>query len=423
MRIEVKGATVEFLNRPFVTPLQLSTGPITEITEARAAVTVTLSGREVVGRGAIYLSDLWAWPDLTLSHEARDLALRNLCGVIAGNLAHWLGGQPAHPLELGLRLHHAVCGEETFGVPSLLARAMCASPFDAALHDAAGKAVGMSAFRLYDDEPEIPEADALFPEQGAARAIKRMLRHPEAYESDAWLIVNKNDDLDRVVRPWVVERGYRCFKLKIMGRDIDVDARRTVEVYRGLRAMGVDRPRLTVDSNEANPDAASVLEYLECLRDLDEGAFAALEYLEQPTGRDIRQARHDWREIGRLKPVMLDEGLTSLDLLEEAALQGWSGLALKTCKGHSFALVAAAWAHERGMLLSLQDLTNPGLSAIHAMLFAAHVPTINGVELNSPQFTPAANGEWLPRLAELFEPRHGVHKFAGPMPVGLGSSL
>ena len=125
----------------------------------------------------------------------------------------------------------------------------------------------------------------------------------------------------------------------------------------------------------------------------------------------------------RLKPVFLDEGLTSLSLLEEAKRQGWSGLALKTCKGHSFALVAAAWARENGMRLALQDLTNPGLSAIHAALFASHVPMVNGVEINSPQYTPDANAEWLPRLAGIFQPVNGLHRLDSPETVGLGSTL
>lgn len=80
-------------------------------------------------------------------------------------------------------------------------------------------------------------------------------------------------------------------------------------------------------------------------------------------------------------------------------------------------------ARQHGLLVSLQDLTNPGLSLIHAALFAAHVPTVNGVELNSPQFTPAANEEWLPRLAELFEPTGGLHRLPETIPAGLGSTL
>ena len=85
--------------------------------------------------------------------------------------------------------------------------------------------------------------------------------------------------------------------------------------------------------------------------------------------------------------------------------------------------MAAAWAGERGLLRSLQDLTNPGLAGIHAALFGAYVPMINGVELNSPQYTPAANAPWLPRLSGLFEPDDGVHRLPEEMPDGLGSCL
>jgi L-alanine-DL-glutamate epimerase-like enolase superfamily enzyme len=185
----------------------------------------------------------------------------------------------------------------------------------------------------------------------------------------------------------------------------------------------VSDPQLTIDSNEGNPDAASVLDYLHRLRAADANAYESLRYIEQPTGRDIRVAKYDWREVSKLKPVMLDEGLTDFALLSDAIEQGWTGLALKTCKGHSFTLVVAALAVQRGMLISLQDLTNPGLSLIHEALVAAHLPTINGVEMNSPQFTPDANREWLPRLAGLFDPHEGVHKLPTATPVGLGSSL
>ncbi len=182
-------------------------------------------------------------------------------------------------------------------------------------------------------------------------------------------------------------------------------------------------PQLSIDSNEGNPNTASVLDYLTRLRADDEQAFRALAYLEQPTERDIVAYDYDWHHIAALKPVLLDEGLTSLDLLARAKQRGWSGLALKTCKGHSFILAAAAWARQHGLLLSMQDLTNPGLAAIHAALLAARINTINGVELNANQFTPAANEDWLPRLADLFEPRNGMHHLPKTNTPGLGSLL
>lgn len=421
----IQGASVTYHPHRLESSLVLSGGSISELTEVRAAVRVSVNGREAVGVGSVYLSILWAWPSPEVAHESKELALRALCDDVAAHIRQYTGNDPEHPLELGLRLHEALhAGHENghAAVPAL-AKAMCASPFDAAIHDGVGQAVGRSAFQFYDSPVPLPSADALFAGGGACAAIRRTLLPRARRELPAWLIVGKDDVLGEDVRPWAVERRYHCFKLKLMGRDNREDVARTVDVYRSARRWGITRPLLSVDTNEGNPDAASVLDYLNRLRGLDREVFDALLLLEQPTGRDIRQRRYDWRDVAKLKPVLLDEGLTDFDLLPEALAQGWSGLALKTCKGHSFTLVAAAWAREHGMLLSLQDLTNPGFALIHAALLAAHLPTINGVELNSPQFTPAANRPWSPRLAELFEPVDGAHRAPRTCPPGLGSIL
>ena len=417
MKTEILDAKVSFVNHPFLSPLIISSGAISELSEAQVEVTVGVHSSEAVGRGSIYLSDLWAWPDPSFTHEQRDAELRRLCEEIAHDLPQLCGAETAHPLELGLRLHKNVCHEET---PPALARAMCASPFDAAIHDAVGIAVGKSAFEFYKESIPLPTADPFF-EASACASINEVISKPKN-KLKAWYLVIKNDMAEQL-RPWVQDRGYRCFKIKILGKDNDYDVARTIEVYRILKELGAKNIELSVDTNEANPDAASVLDYLQRLKASDPEAFDALQYCEQPTGRDITAHKFDWREVAKLKPVMLDEGLTSLELMQEALEQSWSGFALKTCKGHSFALVAAAWAKEHNMLLSFQDLTNPGLSMIHAALFAAHVHTINDVELNSPQFTPAANRSFLPRLSGLFDPKNGVHLLPEQVPVGLGSVL
>jgi L-alanine-DL-glutamate epimerase-like enolase superfamily enzyme len=420
---KVLDAEVSFEPQKFVVPLQLSSGTIDELTQAVATVVVETDGRRATGRGSIYLSDLWAWPDESLLHDDRDAALRRLCETIAVELPSYLRGEAWHPLEIGLRIHHLVCDELPMSPdPPSLARAMCGSPFDAAIHDAAGRALGVSAFTLYDDAVELPSADAYFPEDGACRAIAALIQIPKR-ELPAWYIVSKDDSLEKTLAPAIRKHGFRCFKLKLTGRDNRFDVERTAEVFRAIQSNGIHNPRLTVDTNEANPSAESVLDYLDGLKNVYAEAYAALEYLEQPTSRDIREHRFDWRAVAAQKPVLLDEGLTDLSLLEEARSQGYSGLALKTCKGHSMLLAAAAWAHRRGMLISLQDLTNPGISLIHGALTGAHLPTVNGAELNSPQFTPAANVEFAMRLPGLFDPRDGVHGLPHSVPDGLGSTL
>jgi L-alanine-DL-glutamate epimerase-like enolase superfamily enzyme len=430
MKTQVISAKVAFTGHQNVTPLVLSSGAITQLTEAVAEVRVSVEGREASGRGSILLSDLWAWPEPTGTREQRAAAMGDLAQWIGSRLNDLCGGRAAHPLELGLRLHRAVAHDpvpDEFAAMPTLARAVCLSPFDAAIHDAAGIALGRSAFSFYDDDDAagknspLPSADAIL---GDARgAIRDMLLREPKRELPAWVIVNKGDDLGTVTKPWVTQRGYRHFKIKIMGRDNREDVERTVEVFRAARTWGAARPVLSVDSNEANPGVESVLDYLERLKARDAGAFASLMYLEQPTHRDIRAHRHDWRGASAIKPVMLDEGLSDFGALPLAAEQGWGGLAIKTCKGHSFALVAAAWAKQRGMPISVQDLTNPGPAAIHAALLAAHLPGINGIELNSPQFIPSANADWLPRLAPLLDVRDGFHRLPETLPAGLGSML
>lgn len=417
----ILSAAVTFCERPFAKPLQLSSGTITEITEATATVRMVVDGREAEGRGCIYLSDLWAWPDPALTHAVRDAEMRRLCEALANSLNRSDPTDQVHPLELGLHLHDRVSAMSADTVP-LLARLVCASPLDAAIHDACGQALQRSAFSFYDEPRALPLADAHLLD-GATAAIRRLLLPQPAPAVDGWYVVSGTDPLTDDFAAFVQQRGFHCFKLKTHGKDPDADARRTVQVYQAARALGVKSPRLSADSNEGNPDATSVLAYLDALQRMDPDAYAALEYLEQPTGRDIVQHAFDWHAVSARKPVLIDEGLTGTDILPHVAEQGWSGICLKTCKGHSFNLIAGAWAHGRGMKIAVQDLTNPGLAAIHSCLLAQHVPSINGVELNSPQFTPAANEAWAEREAGLFSPTDGRHRVSDPMAAGLGSRL
>ncbi len=421
MKTKILEASVDFLEQPFLNPIQISSGLITKATEARVTVTVRVGASEGTGCGSIYLSDLWAWPGAPPSRDAKDASMRELCRILATSLADWCGGEEEHPLELGLRLHHSLDCSEAWATLPLLARAVCASPFDAAIHDAAGHATARSAFHFYENDVPLPSADAWFVNKNACDAIRRTLRTP-LNVLDAWWLISAKDDLEKIVHHAIAKNGISRFKIKVLAKDNAEDAARTAEVFRRARNWGLF-PILSIDSNEGNPHADSVADYLDRLESLDPEAYAALAYLEQPTTRDILASPQNWTGIGKRKPILLDEGLTSLEILPFVKEQGWSGLALKTCKGHSFALVSAAWAKENSLALSLQDLTNPGYSGIHSFLLGAHISTLNGIELNSPQYTPAANQPWLPRLSGLFEPKHGVHRMEDTMAPGLGSSI
>lgn len=427
-KTQVLRAEVSFTPRELARPLRLSSGDITELIETEATVWVAMGNRTAIGKGSIFLSHLWAWPEGPLDHTEKLNRMRRLCLTLADDLSD-VTGPEAHPLELGLRLHRRVAedhyADSESAVSSILARSLCASPFDAAIHDGAGRLTSRSALDWYDLACDIPSGDTFFGAPGRLVDAIRATLIPARTELPGWYIAGpdtKSDEIEAAVR----DRGFTRFKLKLTGRDLRLDLAQTAAVHR-IAHTAIDgqtrEVHLVLDPNEAHPDSEATLELLCRLEEESPAAYRAIDYLEQPTHRDIVARPNDWTEVARRKPVMADEGLTDFEVFDELHTQRWSGFALKSCKGHSFVLAAAAWAYERGMRLSMQDLTNPGYSAIHGAILAARLPTINGVELNSSQFTPEANRRWLPRLELLFSPRNGIHRLPPPDTPGLGSLL
>jgi L-alanine-DL-glutamate epimerase-like enolase superfamily enzyme len=138
-------------------------------------------------------------------------------------------------------------------------------------------------------------------------------------------------------------------------------------------------------------------------------AFNRVQYVEQPTARDLKKDRSNvMHEIAKLKPVVIDESLTDLEMLMLAREMGYSGTALKACKGQAQALLMGAAAQKHKMFLCVQDLTCPGASLIHSAGLAAHVPGVAAIEANSRQYVPAANKEWEKRFPGIFIVKDGM---------------
>src|SRR5207237_10537110 len=104
----------------------------------------------------------------------------------------------------------------------------------------------------------------------------------------------------------------------------------------------------------------------------------------------------------------IDESLTDLESLLLAREMGYTGAALKACKGQSQSLLLAAAAQKYGMFLCVQDLTCPGASLIHSAGLAAHVPGVAGIESNARQYVPAANKPWEARFPGIFRIHDGT---------------
>ena len=136
----------------------------------------------------------------------------------------------------------------------------------------------------------------------------------------------------------------------------------------------------------------------------------------------MKANRHNvMHAASKLRPVVIDESLIDLESILVARDMGYTGAALKACKGQTQSLLLAAAARKLGMFLCVQDLTCPGASLLHSAGIAAHVPGIAAIEANSRQYCPEANLAWGDRFPGVFKIANGMMETACLDGIGLGA--
>jgi len=148
---------------------------------------------------------------------------------------------------------------------------------------------------------------------------------------------------------------------------------------------------LTTDFNCMVTDPAYVNEILDRLVLEHPRIYGMILYVEQPFPYDLEAHQIDVHSVSARKPLFMDESAHDWHLVKLGRSLGWTGVALKTCKTQTGALLSLCWAKAHGMTLMVQDLTNPMLAQIPHCLLAAHAGTIMGVETNAMQFYPDAS--------------------------------
>src|SRR5258707_7154746 len=98
---------------------------------------------------------------------------------------------------------------------------------------------------------------------------------------------------------------------------------------------------------------------------------------------------------------------------------GYTGAALKACKGQSQTLLLAAATQKYKMFRCVQDLTCPGAAFVHSAGIACHVPWVSAVEANAREYVPVADRGWEERLPGTFQGRDGYRDTTGFSGAGL----
>jgi L-alanine-DL-glutamate epimerase-like enolase superfamily enzyme len=422
--MSVRTGTVSLYFLPVETRVPLKFGPetLTYVTCARVRLQVyDEHGRVAEGWGETPLSVQWAWPS-TLSYGERHEAMKHFCRMLVSAWSDFPGA--GHPMEIGYDFQQQVLPglldalnqsrqaadpSGKVGPMPWLAALICCSAFDLALHDAYGVLHGVPVYSTYG--PSWMNRDLSYylePSRRGGLSFKGL--YPEDFLSPlrperlpAWHLVGGLDLLDPSERTgdepddgypvtltdWIERDGLKCLKVKLRGTDADWDYERLVRIGDIAVAGGVDW--LTSDFNCTVTDPAYVNAILDRLLSEHPRIYGMILYVEQPFPYDLEQNRIDVHSVSARKPLFMDESAHDWQLVRLGRELGWTGVALKTCKTQTGALLSLCWAKAHGMTLMVQDLTNPMLAQVPHVLLAAHAGTIMGVETNAMQFYPDAS--------------------------------
>lgn len=413
--IRPQGATLYFL--PVATRVPLKFGPetLTHVTCARVALRVEgTGGASAVGWGETPLSVQWVWPG-SLSYEMRHEALKQFCARLVAAWADF--DASGHPMEIGYAfLEHrlpellAAFNQERGGAPMpWLAALVCCSAFDIALHDAYGMLHGLPVYDTYTAEYMSAALDD-FIAPAADTAVSFAGRYPQDYlvkprpdRLPAWHLVGGKDWIDPaecddsdprdgypvLLRDWIRRDGLKCLKVKLRGDDAMWDYERLRAVGQMAAEEGVDW--LSTDFNSTVHDPEYVNAILDRMLWEHPRLYGMILYVEQPFPYELEKYRIDVHSVSARKPLFMDESAHDWRVVMRGRELGWTGVALKTCKTQTGALLSLCWAKAHGMTLMVQDLTNPMLAQIPHVQLAAHAGTIMGVETNAMQFYPEAS--------------------------------
>jgi L-alanine-DL-glutamate epimerase-like enolase superfamily enzyme len=444
--IRIRDVRFSYEDFRYRTPIKFGGVALDRVTVLNVEADVeTLAGKSAHGFGSMPLGNVWAYPSRVMSYTQTLEAMKAVTDRVAAVYIGYSGA--GHPIDITWTIEHEYLKEaEAVGtrlnvadaIPKL-ASLVCASPFDAALHDAFGKVHGLNCYSTYGPDL-LPhdlghylghEFDGLrLSNYVTPKAKPRMPLYHLVGALDPLTTSDLKqpvgDGLPETLAEWIPADGLTHLKIKLNGDDIGWDVDRVIGVNRVAEEQqarrGVTTWFYSLDFNERCGSVGYLLEFLRRVQDATPRGFDRIQYIEQPTRRDLKADRANvMHEASKLRPVVIDESLIDLESLRLAKEMGYTGAALKACKGQTQSLLMAAAAQKDGMFLCVQDLTCPGASLIHSAGLAAHVPGIVAIESNARQYCPAANAPWEPRFPGMFRITDGTMETGLLDGPGLGS--
>jgi L-alanine-DL-glutamate epimerase-like enolase superfamily enzyme len=386
----------------------------------------TRDGRRGRGVGSMPMANAWAWPSKVVTGEVALAAMMAFAERLPGRVADL--AVVGHPIELSHAwsavygaLAAEIAAEMNLAEPMpILAQLVAGSPVEAAVHDAYGKTLGANAYNLLGpDYVNTDLAHYLSPDFSGEYLDQYTLRTPKPHMplyhlvgaldplTPSDVVSPVGDGLPESLGPWITFNGLTHLKIKLNGDDLAWDVERVIAINRvaeeAQAQRGCSNWYYSCDFNEKCESVQYVLDFLAQIAARSPRAMDRIQYIEQPTHRDLKAyPENKMHAAARIKPVVIDESLTDFASLLLARELGYSGVALKACKGQTEALLMGAAAQKYGLFLCVQDLTCVGRSFLHSASIAARLPTIAAIEGNGRQYCPAGNVGWDRKFPKMF---------------------
>lgn len=391
-------------------PLKFGAESIDQVTCLRVKATIeTADGRTATGWGETPLSVTWAWPSPTLSYADRfDAMLATGRRISDAILDAKIDG---HAMDIGHHLgEHIVASEIEAGQTPHLASLIIASAYDIAIHDAYGKLLGIDTYHTYREDCLPGDLSRFFDDSESSmwqnKTLQQFLVSRPPARLPVWHLVGGLDPIDDsdlignepndgypvTLDQWIRRDGLTHLKIKLRGNDSAWDFDRIVRIAHMCEStIGLASAKLSTDFNCTVTDPQYVNDILDRLKQDFPDIFNQILYVEQPFPHDLAANKIDVHSVSQRCDLFLDESAHDWRLIRLGRELGWTGVALKTCKTQTGALLSMCWAKSQGMPLMVQDLTNPMIAQIPHVRLAAHAGTIAGVESNAMQFYPDAS--------------------------------
>lgn len=436
MQIRVTGVAFSTRDYPYRAPIKFGGVAVDRATILTAEVAVVGDdGRAARGTSAMPLGNVWAYPSKVMTYDETLAAMTALAERVAAALRD--SDISGHPIDIGVSLEPVYLNAAK-EIPArdpvpVLATLVTASAFDAATHDAYGNLLGRNCYQTYGRDLLPADLGKHLGPDFAGEHLADHVRREPVDELPLYHLVGALDPLSvgEVTRPvgdglpehlgeWIERDGLTHLKIKLNGDDLNWDVERILSVNRVAESSSeLTQWHFSLDFNERCPNAEYLIECLRRIQTRSPAAYDRVQYVEQPTHRDLSRGP-SVSAAASLKPIVIDESLVGLESLLMARELGYTGVALKACKGQTQSLLMAAAARKLGLFLCVQDLTCPGAAFVHSAGLAAHVPGVAAIEGNARQYVPAASAGWEGRFAGLFRVRGGRIRTAGLTGPGLG---